>query len=814
MTSPSAETLRRVLLLEQSQGYQDHAVMGGLATLLHNWRAVEGQAEQATRMASLHKALAALDGYGSMPHTERQQAVERALALLADPPPGSRTTTPRRTDAAAVEKRQAATRSPDTHRKAAPAQPRHRTAERSRVALSDSVTSLRGVGAASAERMAMLGILTVGDLLYHLPRRYQDLSHHKKIRELAFGDEVTVTGTIRSTRLRRTGGKSIFSATLADETGLIECTWFNQPYLARNLTEGLSVAVSGQVGEFRGRLVFSSPDWEPLAGEPLHTGRIVPIYPLTEGLHARGLRRLMNDALEATAGQIDDPLPQRVIAANGLIGLAAALQQIHLPASMAEAEQARERLAFDELLLLQLGIMLRRNEWRREPGVAMHVDGRAIEHFVGGLPFPLTETQQRAIEQILQDLSRPVPMSRLLQGDVGSGKTVVAVAAMLAVVSAGYQAALMAPTSILAQQHAESVQRLLAGRPDIRVALLEGSQSAAEKARVHQDLADGQIDIVIGTHTLIQEGFEFARLGLVIVDEQHRFGVAQRESLRARNAAFRPHMLAMSATPIPRTLALTIYGDLDVSVLDELPPGRQPVLTAVRTQSSREAVYRFVRSELERGHQAYIICPLVEESEQIDARAAVEEHARLSTDIFPQFRLGLLHGRLSAEEKESVMRRFKEGEYDILVSTAVVEVGVDVANATVMLVEGAERFGLAQLHQFRGRVGRGTERSYCILLSDSATDTGLERLETMAQTSDGFALAEKDLELRGPGDFWGLRQHGLPELKVAQLSDRRTLEKARGEALRIFEEDPLLLHPEHQALARKVSAFWSPVSRS
>jgi ATP-dependent DNA helicase RecG len=436
------------------------------------------------------------------------------------------------------------------------------------------------------------------------------------------------------------------------------------------------------------------------------------------------------------------------------------------------------------------------------------------DSFLAGLPFALTQAQHRAIADILKDMAQPVPMSRLLQGDVGSGKTVVAVAAMLGAVRAGYQAALMAPTSILAGQHAETITRMLGSMPDVRVALLEGSQSAAEKAAVRDGLARGDVDVIIGTHALIQENVAFDRLGLIIVDEQHRFGVTQRQSLRDKNSALRPHMLAMSATPIPRTLALTIYGDLDVSILDELPPNRQPIVTAVRTQASRGAVYDFVRSQLERGHQAYIICPLVEESEQIDARAAVEEHERLSRDILPQFRLGLLHGRVAAEEKERVMQQFKAGDYDILVSTAVVEVGVDVPNATVMLIEGAERFGLAQLHQFRGRVGRGEARSYCVLLSDAVSEQNQARLQVMAETNDGFVLAEKDLELRGPGDFLGVRQHGLPELKLAQLTDKSTLELARREALSIFERDPELRQEEHLALARQVDAFWSTVSRS
>jgi len=803
MSKPSpVEILRRILSLERSQGYLDRSVVGGIARYIEGWRMKPTGVDDASE-----RIRASLMGYADLSPENRQKAVLRTLDLLeATPAPPSTSSAP-----------PAEPRRTEVHPSRPPRRPRatHSTPEGpSAHQLTDPVTGLKGVGKATAARMETLGIHTIQDLLYHFPRRYDDLSQHKLIRELRLGDMVTVVGVLRSVEQRRSGGRSLCSAILSDESGAIECTWFNQPYLHRRLSAGQTIALSGQVGEFRGRLVFSSPEWAPAQSETLSIGRVVPVYPLTEGLHGRLLRQLMYDALETCTPQVRDPLPVDTRIRHELLDLGTALWKVHFPDTLEEAMRARERLCFDELLLLQLGVLQKRAEWRSEPGIPMSLAPGLLDDLAAHLPFDLTGAQRRAIGEILSDLRRPVPMSRLLQGDVGSGKTVVAVSAMLAAVRAGYQVALMAPTSILAEQHAETIGRLLAHLSDIRIALLEGGVTAEAKSAIREDLATGGIDIVIGTHALIQESVTFRRLGLVIVDEQHRFGVAQRQLLRDKNTDRRPHMLAMSATPIPRTLALSIYGDLDLWPLDELPPNRQPVLTAVRTQTSREAVYTFVRAQLEQGRQAFVICPLVEQSEQIDARAAVEEHARLSQDIFPQYRLGLLHGRVGSDEKEAVMRRFKDGEFHILVSTAVVEVGVDVPNATVMLIEGAERFGLAQLHQFRGRVGRGEARSYCVLLSDVATEEALLRLQVMAETNDGFVLAERDLELRGPGDFLGVRQHGLPDLKIAQLTDRRTLDLARREALRIHESDPGLRREEHAGLAVRLASFWSTISQA
>jgi len=486
-----------------------------------------------------------------------------------------------------------------------------------------------------------------------------------------------------------------------------------------------------------------------------------------------------------------------------------AIAQLHFPDSPELLARSQERMAFTELFLLQLGVMAQRQAWRSQPGYALTIPERDLDAFVESLPFRLTNAQRRAIGTITADLAQAVPMSRLLQGDVGSGKTVVAAAAILSTVRNGLQAALMAPTSILAEQHYQTLTRLLAPYTDINVALLVGSLSAADKSAVSQQIAEERAQVVVGTHALIQGQVEFNRLGLVIVDEQHRFGVAERGALRAKGGARQPHLLAMSATPIPRTLAQTLYGDLDVAALDELPPGRQKVSTHVRGQQDRERIYGFMLSEARQGRQAFIICPLVDESEKIEVREAVAEQERLQKEVFPQLSVGLLHGRMAQADKDQVMADFKAGRYHILVSTAVVEVGIDVPNATVMLVEGADRFGLAQLHQFRGRVGRGEFKSYCILLAENASAEALQRLHLLEEISDGFALAEKDLELRGPGEFLGVQQHGLPRLNIACLTDQAGIDRARRHAQRIFEQDPTLSRPEHRPLASAVRGFWA-----
>ncbi len=681
------------------------------------------------------------------------------------------------------------------------------------------LTVLYGVGPENAAKFKRLGLNTLRDVLLYFPRRYDDYSKMKTINRLEYGEECTLIGTITEARQRRIrGGQStLLKVVLTDATSMLEISFFNQPWLAQQLTTGKQIVVSGRVDQYLGRLTLVPDEWEYLDRELLNTGRIVPVYRLTSGVLQRGLRKVTAQVVQYWARKMPDALPAEIVQRAGLLSYGEALAHIHFPDNEAALEAAKHRLAFDELLLLQLGVMRQRKEWQSATGRPLAVPDDWLSSFLGAWPYALTHAQQRALADVRADMGRNVPMNRLLQGDVGSGKTAVAAAAMAVAARAGAQSALMAPTSILAEQHYRTIGSLLQStfpNPQSAIRLLQGSTPQSEKEAIYAGLRSGEVKVVVGTHALIEAPVEFAGLGLVVVDEQHRFGVAQRAALRGKGAAALqgggPHLLVMTATPIPRTLALTVYGDLDLSVLDEMPPGRQPITTHILHANERERGFAFIRSQIQKGRQAFVIFPLVEESEKIEAKAAVDEHARLQKEVFPEFKLGLLHGRMRADEKDDVMTRFRAGEYHLLVSTSVVEVGVDVPNATVILIEGANRFGLAQLHQFRGRVGRGEHPSTCLLVSDALNPRADERLLAMEQSQDGFVLAEKDLDLRGPGDFLGTRQSGFAGLRMAKLSDMKTIEKARREAQLLFERDPGLKAPEHQAIAENLARFWTP----
>ena len=803
------DKLEKILRLEQSQGYRNRAVIGGLETFAEIWRkealAEAPDAEQSQRVNEIADAL---QRYAQADESQRIRVVDDVLTRLdpgpVKPPP-----------------RQPPLHKPGVHPKPAPSTPSPVTppSERPSTGLDAPVSTLPGVSTAYTARLRRLDILTVGDLLYHFPHRYDDYSTLKPINQLEYGEEVTIVGTVWESGTRRTrGGGEIVTSVIADASGTIEAVWFNQPYLTRQLRPGRRIVLSGKIDEYLGRLTLQSPEWEPLERELIHTGRLVPVYPLTRGLSARWMRRLTKRVVDHWAPGLQDYVPEVVRQRAGLMGLSTAVRQIHFPDDRQAAEEARRRLSFDEFFFIQLGMLRQRQKWQSQAGMPIPTNQAVLEAFQQSLPFELTGPQQSSVDHIVRDMAQPQPMSRLLQGDVGSGKTVVAAAAMLMAVAAGKQAALMAPTEILAEQHYRTLSELLTDtegwgleRP-VSAALLTGSLNRVERRKVYTALASGQADIVVGTHALIQRHVTFHDLALVIVDEQHRFGVVQRGTLRGKGGS--PHMLVMSATPIPRSLALTVYGDLEISVIDELPPGRQQIETRWLLPRERERAYAFVKAQIEKGRQAFILYPLIEESDKVEARAAVEEYERLQREVFPGLEVGLLHGRMKGKEKDEIMTRFRQGEIDILVSTSVIEVGIDVPNATVMIVEGADRFGLAQLHQFRGRVGRGEHRSYCLLLSDTAspddpqTRSTWERLKAIEGTQDGFALAEKDLELRGPGDFLGVRQSGLPALRLASLSNLQVLEQARAEAQLIFQDDPALAKPEHQALSEQISRFW------
>jgi ATP-dependent DNA helicase RecG len=693
--------------------------------------------------------------------------------------------------------------------------------------LESSVTVIKGISTALAAKFARLGVQKVRDLLYYFPFRHLDYAHVKSISQLEEGNEQTVMVSVWETRIIMPGGRRSSEAILGDDTGNVRAVWFNNPWISRQLTTGSRVVLSGRVKYFNGRPVFESPDWEIIdEQELLHTGRLVPVYGLTSGLYQRQVRKIIKSVLDDYLFQLPEFLPNDIIRRYAFPGLTEAVSQSHFPSDNNQKDTARTRLAFDELFLLQLGVLSRKRNWQcGQPGIPLKPDPTFATRFTASLPFTLTGAQARVIGEIQRDLARDIPMSRLLQGEVGSGKTVVALSALLTAVLNGYQGALMAPTEILAEQHLSSIRRMLTEmggqeteeglvfsysgilKQPVSVALLTGDVKATGKAELKKQLAAGEIDIVIGTHALIQKGVNFKRLALAVIDEQHRFGVEQRSKLRQKG--FNPHILVMTATPIPRTLALTLFGDLDLSVIDELPPGRQIIRTKWMKPEQRAAAYKFLRKEIGEGHQAFVICPLVEESESIQAKAAVAEFQRLSSDVFPDLRLGLLHGRLASSEKDRIMTAFKNHEMDMLVSTSVVEVGIDVPNATVMMVEGADRFGLSQLHQFRGRVGRGSAPSYCMLMADSITDIGRQRLDIIEHNHDGFKLADEDLKLRGPGEFFGTRQSGIPDLRMARLSDAHILEQAREAALSLFERDPELVCPEHSGLVREMNRVWN-----
>ena len=678
---------------------------------------------------------------------------------------------------------------------------------------------LKGIGPQRAKLLGNLGLRTVEDALYYLPTRHEDRSQLTPLRSLKPNDVTTVAGIIRAVSPPPRGRPRMpLSVLLGDGTGFLTCVWFGQGYLERLFQRGQRLIVHGKAQRYRsGPLQMQVKDFEIVedesgegAPEPgddaLHTGRLVPVYGLTRGLTARPMRRLMKRLVDGYVDGLEDPLPDALRARHHLELLSLALRAGHFPKTEADYAAARRRLVYDEFLLLQLGLAIRRQRQGRQPGLAMNPPGALARRLLASLPFALTPAQERVWREIRLDMAEPYPMNRLLQGDVGSGKTIVAALAVLTAVESGYQAALMAPTEILAEQHLMTLGQLLPPL-GVEVALLTNAVKGKARERVRAGAADGSLACVVGTHALVQGDVAFRRLGLAVVDEQHRFGVNQRATLRRKGES--PDVLVMTATPIPRTLALTLYGDLEVSVIDQLPPGRKPIITKARTESARRQIYDFLREQVGQGRQVYVVYPLVEESEAIDVRAATEMADRLQREVFADLKVGLLHGRMPFAEKERVMREFKAGDLHILVSTTVIEVGIDVPNASVMLIEHAERFGLSQLHQLRGRVGRGPWRSYCILLSGAASEDAKRRLDAMTATGDGFKIAEADLSLRGPGDFFGTRQSGLPEFRVADLlRDAAALEAARRDAVALIRDDPSLLAPEHRALRAALLQRW------
>jgi ATP-dependent DNA helicase RecG len=847
--------LGKVLAEEQRRDCDNQAVEGGLEQFLEYWSA---RANGAVHIPAVREVLTLLQDYDIEVVAVRRERVTRALPMLRalfremqgqplQPAPSEQLST------ASPPPR--STRS----RKKQPERPKLN--EEDAIPLDTPVQEIPDIRRNVALAFKRLGIKTVADMLYHFPHRYDDYSSQQRIAGLMASSTETVVGTIDDVRtfpLKRKGSIGI-EVLLRDESGTLKVVFFGSSWLLKQFPVGRKIVVSGQVtsgtGYQRGMLQMTRPDWEPYSeDELLHTGRLVPVHPLTKGLHERNARAVIKQVVDKSAPLVEDFVPATVCERANLLPLSEALSQIHFPDDQEMLTRARHRLAFDEFFLIQLGVLRRKIYWQSEMGYAIPADETVHQRLLEQIPFSLTGAQERVLHEIFADIQKQVPMARLLQGDVGSGKTIVAAATILQVIASGLQCALMAPTEILAEQHynglrgilgrvrvprdkqreaqaqnagdnwqetieaeelarLEQIKQLLGMTPEedmggegVRVALLTGSLGKKARRNVLEAIEKGEVDLVVGTHALITESVQYRSLGLVCVDEQHRFGVEQRERLKQKG--FNPHMLVMTATPIPRTLTLTIYGELDTSVLDELPPGRQEIATRWIRLSEREKAYRHIRKEVEKGRQAFVICPLVEESEVMDLPSAEEMHTMLQHKVFPDLRVGLIHGRLLPREKDVVMRDFRDHQYDILVATAVVEVGIDVPNATTIMIEGAERFGLSQLHQFRGRVGRGAHQSYCILVSDKENEVTTQRLSAMERIRDGFELAEIDLNLRGPGEFFGRRQSGTPDLKMAKLADTRLLNSARLEAETLLADDPHLQKPEHRLLHDKVETFW------
>jgi ATP-dependent DNA helicase RecG len=915
VTDP-AEGLRKVLGLERSRKFADTAVVGGLDRYLLRF-AQDHELPPSHRFSQVLQSLPP-GGYRALHPVQRQRVVEELLALApeignrkseiggqsegevaSDRERGRVLEFPRERPGAEIgdRKSESGDRDGSPHPPAPFERPQDRPSPgrgeatdgdgdapegaglRARTAatpapavigrLDSPVTVFKGVSKVTAGRLKRLRVETVEDFLFHFPVRYEDYPPAQPISRLRPGTYQTIIGEVFSAGESVVGQrKRVGEAIVSDGSGSIRLLWWSGPWKAKQLREGMRVAFSGKITAYRNRLQMENPEEGDPRDPALRSRRVVPVYRSTDRLDQRTILALKRQAVESFAHKLPERLPEGLRERLHLPPAPEAMRAVHLPDSAASAEAGSRRFAFEELLAVELGVVKRRREWQTSgaaPELGMPEAVR--EGFVGSLPFGLTGAQRKAIDTILGEIAGSIPMTRLLEGDVGSGKTVVAATALLAAVANGTQGAIMAPTEILAEQHFKTFARLMgaeigdrkaengdgatengkrktedgdeplgAGAPShrsgeeiegiwfqetgpgyitlrppyldgpISVALLRGSLRAGEKAAVRDSIARGEVDIAVGTHALIQGDVEFQKLGLVVVDEQHRFGVEQRAALREKGGT--PHVLVMTATPIPRTLALTVYGDLDITVLDEVPPGRPETKTYRVPPRQRESAYKFVRTKVAEGRQAYVICPLVEESETIETKAAVQEYERLSRDVFPDLRLGLLHGRMSPAEKDATMRAFRDHELDVLVSTAVVEVGIDVPNATVILIEGADRFGLTQLHQFRGRVRRGELQSYCLLLFDTPSEEGEKRLEIMETTTDGFKLAEADLEMRGPGEYFGTRQSGLPDLRVAKLTDTKLIALAKDEAEGILDEDPELERPEHAGLREQVRKLW------
>ncbi len=806
----SLDKIRKILVLEVQNKYANRAIIGGLEKFLPALRPdliKDGISEEVKS-----KIESFFSTYSRFSSEERERSTSEMLALLGSEKPVTTASVERNP----VRPPQPTNRSnefrntPPTHSAPPP---------KSTLGLSAPLHLLNKIGMSRAADFKNLGVNTIGDLLYFFPRRHDDYSTLKTINHLEYDDVLTIIATVQSTLVTKIRNRELsrVEVVVSDGTGFLRLSFFRGSKYAQNFANqfqhGKQLVISGKVEPYLGRKQMNDPSFEELDQSHLSTNGIIPVYPLTSGLSQKIVRTAVNEAVSFYASRVTDFLPQDIRSKASIVDLNTALTQIHYPKTHDALLNAQRRLAFDEIFLLQLGVLQQKKSWVTQSAEKFELDAEKINKLVEALPFQLTGAQQKTFAEVQKDLASGSPMNRLLQGDVGSGKTIIAALAAAIVVLKDGQAVIMAPTGILAEQHYRSMQKFLADEANpnaplksTEIYLLTGDTGAKEREIIKQGLLDGSIKLVIGTHALIEDPIQFKNLQFAVIDEQHRFGVAQRAALRKKGT--NPHLLVMTATPIPRSLALTLYGDLELSIMDEMPVGRKPVKTYVLSPLERERAYQLVRTNVENGHQAFIVYPLIDQGENDEVKAAVDDHEVLQNEIFPNLKVGLLHGKMTPEEKENVMKSFRNKEFDILVSTTVIEVGVDIPNATVMMIEGANRFGLAQLHQLRGRVGRGDEQSICLLIPEGEDSIENERLKVMTETNDGFVLAEKDLEQRGPGDFIGYRQSGFADLRMARITDIRLIELARNVAEELFASDPMLSKPENALLLSKVSEFW------
>lgn len=812
--SISLEKIRKILLLEVQNKYANRAIIGGLEKFLPTLRPELSNDGISQEIKS--KIEDVFSTYSRSTVEKRESGINELLLVLnngkPDLTPLSKTIPHAKTYTPPVKNRE----SDEKRFSPPPAKPQ---STKPSPGLAAPLHLLYKIGTTREADFKNLGVNSIGDLLYFFPRRYDDYSTLKPINRLEYGDVLTIIATVQSVLTTKIRNRELsrVEVVVSDGTGFLRLSFFRGSKYAENFASqfhhGKQLVISGKVEMYLGRKQMNDPSFEELDQSHLSTNGIIPVYPLTSGLSQKIVRTAVNEAVRFYANRVSDFLPQSILSKAEVIDLSTALSQVHYPNDYNSLTSAQRRLAFDEIFLLQLGVLQQKRNWVNQTASKFDLSTEKVKQLLDSLPFQLTGAQQKAFSDVQKDLASGSPMNRLLQGDVGSGKTIVAALAAAIVIENNAQAVIMAPTSILAEQHFRSMQKFLSNEinPALplkveEIRLLTGDTAAKERESIKQGLLDGSIKFIIGTHALIEDPIQFKNLQLAVIDEQHRFGVAQRAALRKKGV--NPHLLVMTATPIPRSLALTLYGDLELSIMDEMPAGRKPVKTYVLSPLERERAYQLVRSNIENGHQVFIVYPLIEQGDNDEVKAAVEDHKILQEEVFPDLKVGLLHGKMTPDEKESVMKSFRDKDFDILVSTTVIEVGVDIPNATVMMIEGANRFGLAQLHQLRGRVGRGDDQAICLLLPDTEDALENERLKVMTETNDGFVLAEKDLEQRGPGDFIGYRQSGFADLRMARITDIRLIEKARNIAEELFEVDPLLKNPENALLLTKLSEFW------